>query len=171
MDMNKTANDMNAKIHPNTMYTEGNPVSETPFSLCDSIQQMIFQSWGGTIRVFPAVPRSWNNVSFSDLMAVGGFKVSAARRDGKTVWVKVRSMAGEPCRIRPALSGHVNVLGTRNVTLTALDDGLYELDLQVGEEATLYSGDTCPDTTVTPVGAKKEDCNHFGLKKTGTVHA
>ena len=164
MEMNKSDNDMNARIHTNTMYTEGNPVSETPFSLCDSIQQMVFQSWGGTIRIFPAVPGTWKNISFSDFMAVGGFLVSAERRDGKTTWVKIKSTKGEPCRLRPGFTGVVKAAGSRELVLTALEEGLYELDLQAGEEVILYTGDTVPDTTTTPVEADKKSCNHFGLK-------
>ena len=33
--------------------------------------------------------------------------VSAARKDGKTQWVRVKSLAGERCRIRPGLEGEV----------------------------------------------------------------
>lgn len=43
-------------VKPDTMYAESGPVIETPLSGAQSLHDMLLQSWGGTIRVFPAVP-------------------------------------------------------------------------------------------------------------------
>ena len=40
----------------NTLYRESGPVIETPLSAAQSIHDMLLQSWGGKLRVFPAVP-------------------------------------------------------------------------------------------------------------------
>ena len=64
------------------MYVESggrNPVLETPLSAAASIMELLLQSWGGKIRVFPAVPEDWNDASFDQLRAQGGFLVSASR--------------------------------------------------------------------------------------------
>ncbi|MDQ8208404.1 hypothetical protein QEH52_12850 [Coraliomargarita sp. SDUM461003] len=92
-----------AEIHPTTMYTETKrvqPVTETPLSLCDSMQLMLLQSWGDTIRVFPAIPESWENISFAGLLAKGGFEISATRAVGQTQFVSIQSRAGEPCIVK-----------------------------------------------------------------------
>jgi len=80
----------------NTMYTEGGgPVIETPLSAVESIDYMLLQSWNGIVRVFPAVPRKWENVIFDKLRTEGAFLVSAQRNNGKTSWVKFKSLAGK----------------------------------------------------------------------------
>ncbi len=87
-------------IQPNTMYIEpGGAVIETPLSSVESVNYMLLQSWGGVIRVFPAMPSRWEDARFVDLRAEGAFLVTAEWCKGQTVWVRVRSLAGEPCCI------------------------------------------------------------------------
>ena len=86
-------------IKPNTLYTEAGPVIETPLSAATSLQEMLLQSWGGELRVFPAIPSAWQDVSFATLRGQGAFLVSAVRRQGRTAWVRVESLAGAPCRV------------------------------------------------------------------------
>jgi hypothetical protein len=89
---------------PNTMYTEAGPVVETPLSASQSIHDLLCQSWGGVIRVFPAVPSSWADVTLHDFRTQGAFLVSAARTGGATRFVRLRSLAGEPCRLAHGLA-------------------------------------------------------------------
>jgi hypothetical protein len=109
-------------IRANTMYTEAGPVVETPLSGSQSLHDMLCQSWGGTIRIFPAVPSSWQNVTLHDFLTQGAFQISAARTNGKTSFVRVRSLAGEPCRIRhgigPAGGGTSTVYEAENATIS-----------------------------------------------------
>ncbi len=86
-------------MEPNTFYAEAGPVIETPLSAATSIQDLFLQDWGGVLRVFPAVPSGWTDAAFDRLRADGAFLVSAVRRDGRTAWVRVESLAGEPCRL------------------------------------------------------------------------
>src|SRR3546814_14371756 len=58
---------------------------------------MVLQSWGGAIRIFPAVPAAWPDLVFGDFRAEGAFLVSARRSGGRTAWIRVKSLAGEPC--------------------------------------------------------------------------
>jgi len=55
---------------------------------------MLLQSHTGTIRVFPAIPQNWNDVSFDKLRAMGGFLVSAVRKRGKVTNLRVYSEKG-----------------------------------------------------------------------------
>lgn len=161
---------------PNGLYKENVnpacPVIETPLSAAQSVLDMLLQSWGdpakgfpSVLRVFPAVPNAWKDVSFHNLRAEGAFLVSAVRRDGVTRWVHIESLAGEPCRVRPGLDGTVHVRAGRDVAWNDLGGGVYELDLQKGEQAVLFSGDTLPALTVAPQPARPEDCNRFGLTR------
>ncbi len=66
-----------------------------------AVHEMLIQSGGrvgerdtNILRVFPATPSAWADVSFRDLRAQGGWKVSAERRGGKTVRVEVTAETG-----------------------------------------------------------------------------
>src|SRR5207302_4325069 len=52
---------LDTKIHPSTMYTEVGvaPVIESPLTAANTLADLVLQSWGGVIRVFPAVPAAW----------------------------------------------------------------------------------------------------------------
>ena len=65
---------------PNTLYQEAGPVIETPLSAARSLQDIVIQSWGGTIRVFPGVPGSWKDVTIDRMRTEGAFLVSAVLR-------------------------------------------------------------------------------------------
>ena len=83
-------------VRPNTMYIEGSPVIECSIVLARSLQDMLLQSHNNLIRIFPAIPAAWTNAVFHNLRAEGAFLVSAERNAGKTQWVRIKSLAGEP---------------------------------------------------------------------------
>lgn len=60
---------------------------------------MLLQSHAGVIRVFPAIPRSWRDVSFKDLRAMGAFLVSAEISDGSLRKIVVKSLKGGTLRL------------------------------------------------------------------------
>ena len=127
----------------------GAPVIESSLAVANSLQTMLLQSWGDTIRVFPAMPTEpWPDAVFHDLRAEGAFLVSARRAHGQTQWVRVKSLAGEPCRIRPGLAGTVKAKGPRADMLTDLGDGRYAIDLRQDEAVLLYTGNTTPTAVV-----------------------
>ncbi|ARS38290.1 hypothetical protein CA265_00735 [Sphingobacteriaceae bacterium GW460-11-11-14-LB5] len=78
----------------NTLYRESGPVIETPLAAATSVQEMLIQSWGDKIRIFPAIPSSWKNVSFKQLRAEGAFLVSADMQNGETKNIKINSLKG-----------------------------------------------------------------------------
>jgi hypothetical protein len=59
-----------------------------------AVNEMLLQSWGGRIRIFPSVPEEWRDVSFRDLRAEGGVLVSAVRRGGRLVSAELYSEKG-----------------------------------------------------------------------------
>ncbi|MFB6935352.1 Tat pathway signal sequence domain protein [Streptomyces sp. HUAS 31] len=136
----------------NTHYTEAGPVIETPLSASQSLHDMFCQSWGGVIRVFPAVPTDWADVTLHDFRTQGAFLVSAVRKAGQTRFVRIRSLAGEPLELRHGLEGRLTVLlddGTPARTRD-LGDGVLGIDLPKGREVLVHSG-ARPDLTVAPV--------------------
>lgn len=151
---------------PNTMYTEAGPVIESPLGVAESIQDILLQSWGSLIRVFPAVPGEWRDVTFHNLRAEGGFLISAVRREGKTSWIWVESLAGEPCCLKTDLGPEVHgaVSEGREVSVDE-KEGILRLDLKEGEEIFLFAGEEKPDFVIEPVKAQRHMRNFFGEHK------
>jgi hypothetical protein len=112
---------------------------------------MLLQSWGGVLRVFPAVPAHWRDVVVHQLRGEGAFLVSACREGGQTRWVRVRSLAGEPCRVKTDMTGEVTVTG---VPSSRRPDGSFTLEMRAGQEALLYPRGTTPQLVIEPVPAR-----------------
>jgi len=134
---------LQGNLHPNGMWF-GNPCLESSLGMANNLQDMLLQSWSdpakdepGPIRIFPALPSAWKDVEFRDLRAEGAFLVSAKRSGGKTQSVKIKSLAGEPCRVRPGLPGEIRITGNRDHKLTQISPGIYQIDLSKGEEVSL----------------------------------
>jgi alpha-L-fucosidase 2 len=128
-------------------------VIETPLSAATSIQDMVLQDWGGALRVFPAVPAAWSDAAFDKLRADGAFLVSAVRRDGRTAWVRIESLAGEPCRLvvpdweSAVVRAHTGPLP--QVTKTAT--GKWSIDVKKRGSVVLAPDDATPLPQVAPV--------------------
>lgn len=116
--------------------------------MANIVQNMLIQSWSdpakdapGPIRIFPALPSAWQDVEFRDLRAEGAFLVSARREHGNTKWVRIKSLAGEPCRIKVDLR-NPQIQGKRKDILKPLTGGILELDLKKNEEVILVESNT-----------------------------
>lgn len=86
---------------------------EGNFAFASGIQEMLLQSHTGIIQVFPAIPQEWNDVSFGNLRAMGAFLVSAERRAGKVVKLKVHCEKGGVLRIASPVNGQVLEYSTK----------------------------------------------------------
>jgi hypothetical protein len=156
---------LNGQPTANTMYRETSPVIETPLFFARGVQELMLMSHGGIIRVFPGAPSTWSDVAFDRFRAEGAFLVSAKRKAGVTKFVRVESLAGEPCKVKHGMSGTVKAWGARGFTVTDLGGGVVQVDLQAGEAAVLYTDATLPDLTVAPV-ALPDRVNFWGVNTT-----
>ncbi len=149
-------------VRCNTQYFEGWPVIECSHVAARALQEMLLQSWGNQIRVFPAIPAEWKETSFADLRTEGAFLVSAIRKEGKTAWVKIKSLAGEECRIVPNFTGEFRSSAPEKIQ--HLGDGLYKIALKKGESITLWQGDA--NQNVKPVTMPEDQkLNPWGEKQ------
>ena len=147
---------LDRRILPNTLYTETGPCIETPLAAAASVNDMLLQSWGGKLRVFPAIPTAWRDVAFDHLRGQGAFLVSAVRRDGRTQWVRITSLAGEPCVVSldmpaPAIDGK---------PLSPAPGGGFVVPIGQGQTVTIGT----PDAPVAPVPANAGHPNPYGLR-------
>ncbi|MCF6332349.1 MAG: hypothetical protein L3J11_03615 [Draconibacterium sp.] len=67
---------------------------EGNFAFAAGMQEMLIQSHTGIVRIFPAIPESWENVSFNQLRAQGAFLVSAKKENGEMAIVEIKSEKG-----------------------------------------------------------------------------
>lgn len=64
-----------------------------------AIAELLMQSYGGTIRLLPALPSKWKTGSVKGLRAKGGFTVDISWKDGTLTEARITSDFGKPCRI------------------------------------------------------------------------
>jgi hypothetical protein len=143
-------------LYPNGLWYES-PCIESTLAAANIIQDMLIQNWSdpaknepGPIRIFPALPSAWKDVEFRDLRTEGAFLVSAKRSAGQNQWVRIKSLAGEPCRVRPGLPGEIRLLGNHAFKLQELSPGTYQINLKRGEEVLLYPGPKSSSLLVQP---------------------
>jgi alpha-L-fucosidase 2 len=83
---------------------------EGNFAAAAGIQEMLIQSYSGIIRVFPAVPKDWLNVSFKTLRAEGAFLVSAKRDNGQTTSITIQAEKDGLCAVENPLGEDFDIL-------------------------------------------------------------
>ena len=100
---------------------------EGNFAFASGIQEMLLQSHTGTIRIFPALPEEWKDVSFEGLRAMGAFLVYAQMEGGEITRVRIYSEKGGMLKIaRPG-----TLKPDKNYTLSGPD--ILNIDTQAGE--------------------------------------
>jgi len=104
---------------------------EAECAATSAVTEMLLQSWGGRIRLFPAVPPSWLDCSFDGLLAEGAITVGAERRAGETVRASLSSRADAGVTIA-GLSRDVDWSGAKSAEW---DDGLWRVELVARQEA------------------------------------
>lgn len=109
---------------------------EGNFAFAAGVQEMLIQSHTGVIRIFPAIPGSWDNVSFKDLRTYGAFLVSAEKQNGLMKNITVKSEKGGLLKIsHPVKEGKFTVTG--NSSPYTMENGVLELGTKKGEVITI----------------------------------
>jgi len=153
----------------NTFYVESggkNPVIETPLSAANAISEMLLQSWGGKVRVFPAMPDKWQEASFDKLRTQGAFLVSAVRQNGQTQWAKIKSLAGETCIVK--IPGWQKALQTnkgRRISIKPIGNNEFSLDLQAGEEVMIVPAKSKSLPEIKAISTENDTVHYYGVKK------
>lgn len=107
---------------------------EGNFAFAQGVHELLLQSRNGYIEVFPAVPRSWQNVSFTTLRAEGGFLVSAQKENAVPSQVTVLAEQGGVLRIKLPFR---TFLIDNQLKKYTVKDNIVELVMKKGETVVL----------------------------------
>jgi hypothetical protein len=110
---------------------------EGNFAFASGIHEMLIQSHTGVVRLFPAIPASWKDVSFDSMRTAGAFLVSARMEKGEITHVSLMSEKGRPCKLKNPW-GNVAVRLVRNGKPSeTLTGELLVFDTSVNEEISI----------------------------------
>ncbi len=169
-----------AFMMPNTLHVNGDyrafghsyahytPMTlEAGFAAATAIMEMLLQSWGGTIRLFPTAPDAWGDAYFEDLRAEGAFLVSARLAGGEVAWARIVSEAGEACTLRnPWPGAEVTVRGPSGERKLTAEDLQWETE--AGAEYVVSRAGDAPDDgelAHDPPTRPEWQSNWFGLRE------
>ena len=157
-------------LHASTMYSEGHqPCLESPLGLASALQDILLQSWGGRVRVFPAAPASWPDAVFHNLAAEGGFRVSAARANGTTAWAALTAApadAGGAASVTATLAvelGGPAAWAPADAAVDVLPTGDLRVAVPVGGTVVVYRQGEAPQFVVRALAGNASEYNYWGM--------
>lgn len=101
-----------------------------------AVLEMLAHTASGVLKIFPALPAAWEDVSFRGIRAEGAFLVSAHREGGRVRQVEITSEAGAPLRLaNPWGDGPVQI--SRDGAVTHQRGRILELETGAGETLVL----------------------------------
>lgn len=112
---------------------------EGNFAFAAGVQEMLLQSYSGTINVFPAVPAEWTEASFRDLRAEGAFLVSAIRTGGSVDEIQLYSEKGGVARLKLPFKTYL-VKVQQGMIVKPIDETEIEIVAQKGGMIVLKNG-------------------------------
>ena len=125
------------------------------------MQEMLLQSWGNRLRIFPAAPKAWSDIQFDKLRGEGAFLVSARREDEKTRWAMIEAEVAGSVEVDAQIT-EAQWLGSKGVTVKDLGQGVYQVTSPAGGQVVFWpKGEKQPDISITPVETKGK-AHRFG---------
>ena len=78
---------------------------EASLGMVASIAEMLFQDRRGLLSLLPALPKAWAKGQITGLRGRGGFEVDLSWDGGHLMEATIRSLRGEPCRVKSLTTG------------------------------------------------------------------
>ncbi len=142
---------------------------EAGFCAVAAIMEMLLQSWGGRVRVFPAIPEFWKDAYFHKLRAEGAFLVTSKLKDRRVEYVIIESEAGNVCEVvNPFNEAEVSVINMKTGKERILSGGILKFETEKGG-AYLLKPSSKPlteiDLSYMSFERGPSEKNWFGVKK------
>jgi alpha-L-fucosidase 2 len=168
---------VSGEMHASTLYSEGRqPCFESPPGAANALQEMLLQSWGGRVRVFPGVPATWPDTVIHRMGAEGGLAVSAVRTNGTLQWVGIEAIdyTGDAGRGLDGAFRSVVVLADglgpasevatdpAGIAVADAPGGAVALNIAVGQTVVLYPVGKSGDFEVTQLPGNSSQFNYWG---------
>ena len=134
---------------------------EANCGIAAGISDMLLQGWDDIVRVFPAVPAHWRDIAFHDLLTEGAFAVSAIRREGRTVWVKVRANVARRLCLRDPFAG---VKARVSGATLQREGNVFVGAMAAGQEAVLSLPGETGDMDAAVNAVRASDTSRLGLR-------
>ena len=138
------------------------------FGAAAAVLEMLLQSWGGIVRVFPAVPERWHDAYFQDLRAEGAFVVSSRLSRGTVAFIDITSEVGGTCRVQNPWPAGAVATDLSQGECTALQGDTLEIPTCRGQRFRLTAaGVQLSDAQLTPpvFERRPDELNWFGVKE------
>mmetsp|Transcript_164734 Transcript_164734/g.528496 ORF Transcript_164734/g.528496 Transcript_164734/m.528496 type:complete len:965 (-) Transcript_164734:486-3380(-) len=151
--------------HPN-MFA---PVAESAYCGAASLHTMLLHTspQTGVLRIFGGLPQSWRDVSFHQLRVDGGALLSAARREGRTRFIRFSHSKGASLRFIVVEDGawQHELVGEPAGALNMVGDRIWEVNLRRGCHVLVYPKSHRPsDLTISPVARNVTEQHWFGYR-------
>ncbi|MBQ0149453.1 MAG: trehalose hydrolase [Bacteroidales bacterium] len=122
--------------YPNCCIVAAGGGIETLAAVPFTINEMLMQSFEGTVRIFPCWARS-QDASFRHLRANGAFLVSSSIQDGLVGNVEILSEQGRPCRMENPWPGSTVLIRHADGKEEKLTGEFFEFNTEKGEKLTV----------------------------------
>jgi hypothetical protein len=112
---------------------------EGNFAFAAGLQEMLLQSYAGFIEIMPAIPASWNKVSFEQLRTEGAFLISARKDGGQVDEVKIVAEKGGQTRLKLPFKTFF-AASNKGFVINSTEDGFLSLTAVPGAVLVLKNG-------------------------------
>lgn len=108
---------------------------EGNFAFASGVQEMLLQSHTDIVRVFPAIPDSWKNVSFERLRARGALVVSAERAGGSMKSLSIKAEKDTQFKLENPFDQDIVISGEGvSSRQDSENKSIYIVDVKAGSE-------------------------------------
>lgn len=113
---------------------------EGNFAFAQGVHEMLLQSARGFIEIFPALPAEWKDVSFHNLLAEGGYLVSAEKENGVVTRLSVTAKKDGNVIIVKPRHFHTWIVEGIDPAKVELEENFFRTKLKKGQTIIIKNG-------------------------------
>lgn len=133
------------------------------FGYTAGVTEMLLQSYGGVIRLLPALSPYWVNGSIRGIKAEGNFEVDQTWKDSKLTQVVIKSGAGLECHLNYAgiTEAKITTENGQDVAFKIIDDNTVKFPTVAGESYFVTIGE---EGAVEAINASNGTVEYYNLQ-------